>query len=234
MTENTTEINNIFTAIASKYECLNTILTLNIDKMWRKRAIKLCHLKEGDHVLDLCCGTGQMIELACKIVGKETEVVGLDFNPAMIKVGKEKRKSSLKDYKFRMIQGNILELPFENNTFDCVTIAFGLRNIKDKRKALSEIYRVLKVGGKVVCLELSKPDILIVNNIYNIYFNHILPLIGYFGTRNKKAYYYLRNSVNSFMTKNELKLEFDTIGLKDAGYVSLTLGTASIHYGIKK
>lgn len=233
MTETTTDINNIFTSIASKYERLNTILTLNIDKIWRKKAITLCHLKEGDRVLDLCCGTGQMMEYACKIVGENTEVIGLDFNEAMISVGNKKLEASLKDYKYRMIQGDILKLPFENNTFDCITIAFGLRNIKDKRKALSEIYRVLKMGGKVICLELSKPEMPIIKNIYNIYFNHALPVIGYLGTNNNKAYYYLRNSVNSFMTKNELKLELDIMGFKNSSYTSLNLGTASIHYGTK-
>lgn len=229
----TIAIHNIFTSIASKYELMNTILTLNIDRLWRRKAIALCQLKEGSQVLDLCCGTGQMVEYACKIVGKNTEVIGLDFNEAMISIGNKKLGTSLKEYKYRMIQGDILELPFENNTFDCITIAFGLRNIKDKRKALSEMHRVLKTGGKVICLELSKPEISLVNNIYNIYFNHVLPIIGYFLTKDKKAYFYLRDSVNGFMTKNELKREFDKIGFKDTAYKSLNLGIASIHYGTK-
>jgi len=233
MTETTTSVHKMFTSISGKYELLNTILSLNIDKIWRKKAISLCDLKEGYKVLDLCCGTGQMVEYACKIVGKNTEVLGLDFNEAMIKVGNKKLGVTLKSYKYQLIKGDVLELPFENNSFDCITIAFGLRNIKDKIKALSEMYRVLKPNGNLICLELSKPEKFLVNKIYNIYFNHILPLIGYLLTRDKKAYFYLRDSVNRFMIKNDLKLEYDRIGFKNTGYIPLTLGTASIHYGIK-
>lgn len=233
MVEKTMEIQDIFSSIANKYDSLNTILSLNIDKTWREKAIKMCNLKDGHKLLDLCCGTGQMVDYACRSVGKNTEVIGLDFNEEMIHVGYKRLGESIKDYSYRLIKGNILELPFENNTFDCITIAFGLRNVKDKRKALSEMHRVLKTGGKVICLELSKPEWAIVKNIYNIYFNHIFPFIGYLGTRDKRAYYYLRDSVNNFMTKTELKLEFDNSGFYDTGYKSLTLGTASIHYGTK-
>lgn len=233
MIEKNMEVKNIFSSIANKYDRLNTILSFNIDNTWRKRASKMSDLKEGHKVLDLCCGTGQMVNYACRSVGKDTEVIGLDFNKEMIRVGYKRLSESIKDYRYKLIKGNVLELPFEDNSFDCITIAFGLRNIKDKRKALKEMHRVLKTGGRLICLELSKPEISIVKNIYNIYFNHIFPLIGYLCTRDKKAYYYLRDSVNNFMSKTELIYEFDNIGFNDTGYKSLTLGTASIHFGTK-
>ncbi|WP_298844159.1 bifunctional demethylmenaquinone methyltransferase/2-methoxy-6-polyprenyl-1,4-benzoquinol methylase UbiE [Clostridium sp.] len=233
MSEMITDVQSVFSSIASKYDKLNTILTLNIDKIWRKKAVKLCTIKENDRVLDLCCGTGKMVELECTAVGENTEVVGLDFNKEMLDVGYKNLNKSLTNYKFSLMQGDAMELPFEDSTFNCITIAFGLRNIPNKRKSISEMYRVLKPGGKVVCLELSKPEIPIFRNVYNLYFNYVLPVIGYLGTQDKAAYYYLRDSVNGFMTKKQLRHEFKNVGFENSEFKSLTCGIASIHYGIK-
>jgi demethylmenaquinone methyltransferase/2-methoxy-6-polyprenyl-1,4-benzoquinol methylase len=233
MAEIKADVEGIFSSIAKRYDMLNSILTLNIDKLWRKKAIKLSGIEKDDKVLDLCCGTGQMIDYECKAVGKNTSVIGIDFSQEMLDVGKERLEYLSKDYRFKLIKGSILELPFEDNTFDCITITFGLRNIQDTNKALSEMYRVLKPNGKVICLELSKPNRLILNKVYNLYFNNVLPVIGYIGTGDKKAYYYLRDSVNNFMTKEQLKLQFQNNGFKNTGYKSLSLGISSIHYGSK-
>ena len=233
MSEMITDVQSVFSSIASKYDKLNTILTLNIDKIWRKKAVKLCTIKENDRVLDLCCGTGKMVELECTAVGENTEVIGLDFNKEMLDVGYKNLNKSLTNYKFSLMQGDAMELPFEDSTFNCITIAFGLRNIPNKRKSISEMYRVLKPGGKVVCLELSKPEIPIFRNVYNLYFNYVLPVIGYLGTQDKAAYYYLRDSVNGFMTKKQLRHEFKNVGFENSEFKSLTCGIASIHYGIK-
>ena len=233
MSEITTDVQDIFSSIAPNYDKLNTILTLNIDKLWRKKAVKLCNIKENDKVLDLCCGTGKMIELECRAVGVNTVVIGLDFNKDMINEGYKKLNQSLNNYKFNLIEGDAMNLPFEDNSFQCITIAFGLRNVPDKIKAISEMYRVLKPGGKVVCLELSKPEMPVLKSIYNVYFNFVLPVIGYLGTQDKAAYYYLRDSVNGFMTKNQLRSEFKNVGFDNSGFKSLTFGIASIHYGTK-
>lgn len=226
-------VQNIFSSIAEKYDALNTVLTLNIDRLWRKKTINILNLNKNHKVLDLCCGTGQMVYYACKKVGKDTEVIGLDFNENMLNVGYKRLNESIKDYKFKLIGGDVQALPFDDSSFDCITIAFGLRNIPDKAKALSEIYRVLKPGGKAVCLELSTPQMPIFKQVYGLYFNYMLPIIGYLGTGSKDAYFYLRDSVNSFMTKDELYLSYKDVGFKDAGYKSLSGGIASIHYGIK-
>lgn len=230
---NINDVERIFSVIAKRYDMLNSILTLNIDRLWRRKAIKICDIKKEQKVLDLCCGTGQMINYECRAVGKNTTVIGVDFSQEMLNVGAKRLSQSLKDYKYKLIKGSILELPFEENTFDCITIAFGLRNIPDKNKALSEMYRVLKPGGTVMCLELSKPNIPVLKKIYNLYFNHVLPLLGSIGTGDKKAYYYLRDSVNNFMDKKQLRQTFETNGFKNSQYKSLTFGIASIHYGTK-
>lgn len=234
MINNTLDVQNIFSSIAESYDKLNSILTFNIDKMWRKKAIRVCDLKADNKVLDLCCGTGQMISYACKKVGKNTEVVGLDFNQEMIDVGYKRLNQSIKDYKFRLIKGDVLKLPFEDNSFHCVTIAFGLRNIKNTNKALSEMYRVLRPGGKLVCLELSTPEIPILRELHSAYLNFVLPTIGYIGTKDKGAYIYLKDSVRNFMPKKKLKLCFDDAGFVNTGYISLTGGITSIHYGVKR
>lgn len=234
MMNNTVDVQSIFSSIAENYDKLNSILTFNIDKIWRRKAIRECDLKANAKVLDLCCGTGQMINYACKKVGKNTEVIGLDFNQEMINVGYKRLNESIKGYRFKLIRGDVLELPFKDNSFHCVTIAFGLRNIKNKNKALSEMYRVLKPGGKLVCLELSNPNFPIIKELHLAYLTFILPTIGYIGTKDKNAYTYLRDSVKSFMPKDKLKLSFDDAGFINTGYISLTGGIASIHYGIKK
>ncbi|MBC2582039.1 bifunctional demethylmenaquinone methyltransferase/2-methoxy-6-polyprenyl-1,4-benzoquinol methylase UbiE [Clostridium sp. DJ247] len=226
-------VQNIFSAIAEKYDVLNTVLTLNIDRLWRKKAINISNINKNHKVLDLCCGTGQMMYYACKKVGKDTEVIGIDFNEDMLNVGYKRLCKSINNYKFKLLKGDVQALPFNDCSFDCVTIAFGLRNIPDKAKALSEIYRVLKPGGKAVCLELSTPQIPVFKQVYGLYFNYILPIVGYLGTGSKSAYFYLRDSVNSFMTKTELNHAFNSTGFSDAGYKSLSGGIASIHYGTK-
>jgi demethylmenaquinone methyltransferase/2-methoxy-6-polyprenyl-1,4-benzoquinol methylase len=117
MSETIVDIQSLFSTIASKYDILNTILTLNIDQKWRKKAINICKLQKNHSVLDLCCGTGQMVEYECKAVGKNTEVIGLDFTEKMIEIGYKKLSKPLQDYKFSLVKGDILEIPFEDNVF---------------------------------------------------------------------------------------------------------------------
>ena len=229
-------VNNFFSSIAKRYDRMNMLLTFNIDKIWRKKAIKLCNIKKGYKVIDLCCGTGEMIKEIYR--QKETletniSVIGLDCNEEMLKVAYQKLNIKSKKSHLELIKGDVLNMPYKNSTFDVVTIAFGLRNIPNYYKALNEIYRVLKPGGRLICLELSKPTFPVFKNIYNLYFNHALPLIGYLGTGESKAYNYLKSSVNQFMKKPELQLAFTKSGFIETGYVSLTGGIASIHYGNK-
>jgi len=226
-------VNNIFTSIAKRYDLINTILTLNIDNIWRKKSVALCQLKKHDKILDLCCGTGQMCLKLMKADVSDISVTGLDFNDAMLKVACKKLNPLSDTADIDLIQGDILALPFPDNEFDVVTIAFGIRNVADKVKAFAEIIRVLKPGGRVICLELSKPDLLLFRNIYALYFDHVLPFIGYLVSKDKAAYYYLRDSVNHFLSKPKLKLLMSDLGLVHAEYVSLSGGIASIHYGNK-
>lgn len=226
-------VNNIFTSIAKRYDLINTILTLNIDNIWRKKTVALCQLKKHDKILDLCCGTGQMCLKLVKAHVRGISVTGLDFNDEMLKVARKKLDPLSDSYSIALIQGDILALPFPDKEFNVVTIAFGIRNIAEKETAFAEIRRVLKPGGRIICLELSKPDMFLFRNIYSLYFDHLLPFVGYLVSRDKAAYYYLRNSVNHFMSKPQLKSLMSDSGLVNVDYMSLSGGIASIHYGNK-
>jgi len=226
-------VNSLFTSIAKRYDLINTILTLNIDNIWRKKSVALCQLKKHDKILDLCCGTGQMCLKLINTHVRDISVTGLDFNDEMLKAAHNKLDPLSDSYSVALIQGDILALPFHEKEFDVITIAFGIRNIAEKGKAFAEILRVLKPGGRVICLELSKPDIFLFRSVYSLYFDRVLPLVGYLVSGNKTAYYYLRDSVNHFLSKPQLKLLMSDSGLVNVEYLSLSGGIASIHYGNK-
>ena len=225
-------VNTIFSSIADRYDRMNMLLSFNIDKLWRKKAIGLCDIKKGYKILDLCCGTGEMIKEMYR-QEDDISVTGLDCNDEMLKIASQKLNALPKKNHLELIIGDVLNIPYQNSTFDVVTIAFGLRNIPDFYKALAEMYRVLKPGGRLICLELSKPTIPVFKNIYNVYFNHVLPVVGYIGTGDKKAYTYLKNTVNHFMKKPQLQSSFEKSGFCETGFISISAGIAAIHYGNK-
>ncbi|MBP1737558.1 MAG: methyltransferase [Oscillospiraceae bacterium] len=227
------DIHAIFSSIANRYDLLNTVLTLNIDSLWRKKAVQRCEIKANHSVLDLCCGTGKMIAEICKRSDHTVTVVGLDLNHEMLEIAEKRLINARRTHDIRLLEGNILSIPFAESSFDVVTIGFGLRNIADYKRALREIRRVLKPGGRLVCLELSKPEARFFLSIYNVFFNYLLPVIGSIGTGDKGAYRYLRDSVNRFMNKEQLHSALKEAGFMQTGYLSLTQGIASIHFGRK-
>lgn len=227
-------VKRLFAAIAKKYDVINTMLTLNIDKSWRKKAANLCKLKDGDTILDLCCGTGEMCLQLSETTTHGISVTGMDFSKEMLEVAREKIERTPYKVQIKLIEGDILALPFSNAVFDAVTIAFGIRNIADKQKALSEIYRVLKHSGRFICLELSQVDNRLLRPFYSLYFNRMLPLVGYLVSGDKTAYSYLRDSVNNFLNKSALQNLITECGFSNVEFQSLTGGIASIHSCIKK
>ncbi|NNM54919.1 MAG: bifunctional demethylmenaquinone methyltransferase/2-methoxy-6-polyprenyl-1,4-benzoquinol methylase UbiE [Spirochaetales bacterium] len=228
----TARVHAIFSSIAHQYDRLNTVLSWGTDRLWRQQALHQCRLKPGDSALDLCCGTGMMIPPLCRGVGEQSTVVGLDFNAEMLAVA-QRRLSAQAKLKFRLVEGNVLDLPFAPESFSCITIAFGLRNIPDIPEALAQMFRVLKPGGRLVCLELSNPELPVFKDIYGLYFNHLLPVVGYLGTRNHQAYTYLRDSVKRFLSKKDLLRAFRAAGFQHSFYQSLTGGIAALHVGLK-
>lgn len=224
-------VQEMFNGIAPKYDLLNHLLSMGIDKSWRKKAMKVVGAGRKDLVLDIACGTGDFSIEALKHGVKR--VVGADISENMLAVAREKAKakglSDQLDFQF----GDSENLTFDSNTFDAVTVAFGVRNFEHLELGLTEMCRVLKPGGKVVILEFSTPEHFPMKQLYNFYFRYILPFVGGVISGNRKAYEYLPASVFAFpQGKNFLDI------MRGAGYSNvsqqrLTFGIASLYVGEK-
>lgn len=231
--DNEEYVQSIFSAIARKYDAINTVLSLNQDKYWRKFAVQQTRIKPGGYALDVCCGTGMMtVELARK-VGVGGRVVGIDLNGEMLNIARKNLKESRFEENIEYIQGNAMELPFADNTFDCATIGFGLHDISEIKKVLKEMTRVVKPGGPVVCLDFSKPNVPVFKQIYNFYFDKCVPLLGRLGAGAAKPYRYLHTSWKAFPSQKELREVFNHQGLENTAYYELTGGVVSVHVGFK-
>jgi len=226
-------VQEMFSAIAPRYDFLNTLLTFNLDRKWRKRAIAEANVQRGNFVLDVCCGTGMFaLELARK-VGPCGKVIAVDFNQEMLGVAQKNIKEAGYGNRVDFYWADAHFLPFAAETFDAVLIGFALRNVKDIKKVLSEMKRVIKPGGKVVSLELAKPSLPVFKEVYYLYFNHIVPLIGRLFIGDGTPYSYLPLSLKNFIHQQEVKNIFAEIGLKDVKCLELTGAVVAIHSGTK-
>ncbi|NLW23767.1 MAG: demethylmenaquinone methyltransferase [Clostridia bacterium] len=231
-------VRNVFNTIAPKYDLMNLLMTWGMLPGWQKFMLQKTGVKSGDMCLDVCCGTGELAIKMSKLVGPEGKVWGLDFSENMLKIAREKvRKQGQENIQF--IQGDALALPFKDNTFAAVTNGFALRNVTDIPKVISEMARVVKPGGRVVCLEVSRPKNMIFRLGFNIYFFKLVPLLGRIVDRGKAiddkypAYTWLPESLKTFPDQQELKAIFERAGLKDVAYFGLGGGVATVHIGVK-
>ena len=224
-------VRSMFNNIAPTYDKLNHILSLNIDKIWRKKAVKrICkNLRNSEaHVLDVACGTADS-SIALAKAGIPF-VTGIDISEGMIKVGEEKIKSlNLNNINFKVEECE--NLSFEDNSFDSAFIAFGIRNFEDKKKGLNELRRVLKNNGHLLILELSVPQNKILLSLYKLYFLHILPFIGKKISGDSNAYTYLPNSVINFPKPKEFMAIMEECGFKNVKQKALTFGLCRIYEG---
>lgn len=234
MTEQSKEerVHHVFEKISTNYDSMNAIISFNRHLSWRKDVMKRMEVKQGAHALDVCTGTGDWaISLAAE-TGTAGHVTGLDFSENMLHVAKEKNlELSLEQLNF--IHGNAMELPFEDNTFDYVTIGFGLRNVPDYQTVINEMYRVTKPGGKVVCLETSQPTLIGWRQLYFFYFRFIMPLFGKIFAKSYKEYAWLHESAKDFPNKKELKKMFMKADFTDIEVKSYSGGVAAMHMATK-
>ncbi|WP_017548935.1 demethylmenaquinone methyltransferase [Salinicoccus carnicancri] len=223
------KVQTIFNAISGDYDHMNNIISLNQHTAWRNKTMKEMFLKNGHKILDVCCGTGDWtIQLAEKAPG--ADVTGLDFSGNMLEVAKGK----VEDHgNITLLQGNAMDLPFEDDSFNFVTIGFGLRNLPDYRQAIEEFHRVLIPGGVLVVLETSTPKNSIVNSGFDFYFGKIMPKLGGMIAGRTKEYEWLYESTSTFLTKRELKDMMTAAGFTNIKILSHTLGTAATHIGYK-
>jgi len=227
-------VREMFRQIAPRYDAMNHLLSLNIDRYWRWRAVRRLRLKPGVPVLDTCTGTGDLA-LAIARAGKgEVDVVGSDFCHAMLEIADQKAERRQSPESVRFLEADSQELPFSDQTFQCVTVAFGLRNIADTARGLSEMFRVCKPGGQVMVLEFSRPRVPGLRQSYEFYFRNVLPRIGQWFARNdKSAYKYLPESVGQFPDGEQLAEMMRAAGLVDVRFTPLTCGVATIYEGTR-
>lgn len=227
------KVHQVFEKIYERYDHMNSIISFQRHRKWRKDVMKRMNVKDGSCALDVCCGTGDWSFALSEAVGEAGEVIGLDFSNNMLSVAKERQEShSLNNLTF--IQGNAMELPFEDNYFDYVTVGFGLRNVPDYLQVLREMKRVVKPGGIVVCLETSQPTGKIFRKLYYFYFKNVMPLFGKIFAKSYQEYAWLHESAKDFPGKEKLKKLFEDAGLSNVQIKSYTGGVAAMHLGEKQ
>ncbi len=228
----------LFDRIAHSYDTVNHVLSLNIDKCWRKKTVRMLAdnkrriTNTSLHALDVAIGTA---DLAIEILKREkaTRVTGLDLSTEMMRIGAEKAAKQGMSEQISFVEGSALEMPFEDAQFDAVTCGFGVRNFSDLDKGLSEMHRVLLPGGTVLILEFSYPTNPIIRWAYNFYFSRLMPLIGGLISKDKKAYTYFYHSVKNFVWGEEMVERLEKAGFKDVTNTILTFGIAQIYKGTK-
>jgi demethylmenaquinone methyltransferase / 2-methoxy-6-polyprenyl-1,4-benzoquinol methylase len=227
-------VREMFSQIAGRYDFLNHLLSLNIDRYWRWRTVRAVPPRQGARILDLCTGTGDLAIAYHKAASGTACIVGADFCYPMLARGYKKCQKSSAGKRISFIEADAQHIPANDNKFDIVCVAFGLRNVADTDRGLSEMKRVCARGGKVAVLELSTPGWEPFKSIYGWYFRNVLPRIGQLFARNSQAAYsYLPESVGQFLQGEQLADRMRAVGLVDVRYQSFTLGVATLYVGTK-
>jgi len=228
-------VQEMFRQIAPRYDSMNHILSLNFDRRWRRKAVRTLNLKAGIPVLDTCTGTGDLALAIARNAPEGVDVVGSDFCNAMLEIARAKRRQpEAGKSPVDFVEADSQSLPFESDLFQCVTVAFGLRNVADTDLGLREMRRVCRPGGQVLILEFSRPTMIGLKQSYNFYFKHILPRVGQFFARNdKSAYNYLPESVGQFPDGQALADRMTAAGLEGVQFTPLTCGVVTIYVGVK-
>ena len=224
-------VHEVFEKISSNYDSMNSVISFQQHIKWRSDTMKAMQVKRGSKALDVCCGTADWTIALADAIGSNGKVIGLDFSQNMLNVGKEKVKNIS---QIELVQGNAMELPFEDNSFDYVTIGFGLRNVPDYKQVLEEMSRVARPGGMVVCLETSQPDSKFFNIGFRLYFRYIMPLFGKLFAKSYKEYSWLQESARDFPNREALSRLFEEVGLQKVSSKPYSGGAAARHIGFKK
>jgi len=221
----------MFNDIAGSYDFLNHLLSAGIDKSWRKKAVKLLKAHQPQHILDIATGTA---DLAIQAIAVNPEkITGVDIAEKMLEIGREKVKKKNLEHTISLQLADACNLPFDDNSFDAVTVAFGVRNFENLSQGLREMNRVLKGGGMVVILEFSNPKAFPMKQFYNFYFRFILPKVGKMVSQHDSAYTYLPETVKAFPDGSRFVNIMEDTGYQQVERHNLTMGVASIYTGIK-
>ncbi|MEK7432447.1 MAG: bifunctional demethylmenaquinone methyltransferase/2-methoxy-6-polyprenyl-1,4-benzoquinol methylase UbiE [Cyanobacteriota bacterium] len=230
--EKASYVHEMFSGIAKRYDFFNDVISLGMHKKWKRFVAEKTVLKEGDIALDLCTGTGDIAFELLKKVGDSGKVYGVDFVQNMLDVANVRaKKETTRDITFKL--GDAMNIPFEDNTFDAVTIGYGLRNVKDIPLAIEEIKRVTKKGGRIISLDLGKPTIPVYKDFYYFYFYRIMPIITNIFQGKKDAYNYLPNSLDEYPAQKGIIKIMQNAGLKEVRCYDFAGGATAIHVAVK-
>ena len=229
----TSPIAAMFDRISPNYDALNHLLSLNIDKVWRNKTAKTVAKSQPKTILDLATGTADLAIAMAKCLPL-SQIIGMDISEKMLEIGKAKIAKQNTENQIELGLGDAANLPFENNTFDAVTVAFGVRNFEDLERGLSEISRVLKSNGQAVILEFSMPERFPIKQLYALYFKHLLPAIGKAVSKDGNAYSYLPLSVERFPKPKVFLRMLAEKGLENGMAKPLSFGIATLYTSIKK
>lgn len=231
--DKTTLVGEVFSSVATKYDLMNDLMSLGIHRLWKKIAIQHCAIQPGQKILDLAGGTGDLTAIFAQTIKNNGQVILADINASMLQAGRNKLIDKGRIHGIQYLQLDAEFLPFDDYYFDCIAIGFGLRNITNKHKALLEMYRVLKPGGRLVILEFSKPTYEALSNVYDIYSFKVLPLLGKLIAKDADSYRYLAESIRMHPDQIQLKSMLQDVGFEDCSYQNLTGGICAIHKGFK-
>ncbi len=227
-------VQRMFGEIAPRYDLLNHLLSLNIDKYWRWRTVRAVPPRGAAPILDLCTGTGDLALAYRRAADKQTQVIGADFCVEMLEIGRKKGHAAGFNGELTFVEADAQQLPFPSDHFQIVSVSFGLRNVRDTDRGLQEMTRVCQPGGRVAVLEFSMPGWQPFKAVYGWYFRHVLPRIGQALMRNRQeAYSYLPASVGEFPCGEALAQRMRASGLRDVTFTPLTLGVATLYVGTK-
>ena len=231
--EKADRVADVFHSVAGRYDLMNDILSGGVHRLWKRFTIEISGVRAGDKVLDIAGGTGDLSYKFSRIVGPEGLVVLADINESMLRVGRDRLTDRGVSGNLVVSQADAQYLPFPDNTFDCITIAFGLRNVTDKDAALRSMLRVLKPGGKVMVLEFSKTDNPLLTKAYDFYSFNILPQMGKLIANDAESYRYLAESIRMHPDQETLKEMMAGAGFVNCRYQNMTGGVVALHTGIK-
>jgi demethylmenaquinone methyltransferase/2-methoxy-6-polyprenyl-1,4-benzoquinol methylase len=224
---------DVFHSVASRYDLMNDLMSAGIHRIWKRFTIELSGVRKGNAVLDIAGGTGDLAARFADIVGPQGRVVLADINDSMLKVGRDKLLDNGRLGNLEFVQADAQSLPFPDDSFDCVTIAFGLRNVTDKDMALRSMLRVLKPGGRLLVLEFSKPQNELVSKAYDTYSFRVLPLMGRLVANDSDSYQYLAESIRMHPDQETLKEMMEDAGFSRCEFHNMTGGVVALHKGVK-
>ena len=226
-------VQGIFDGLAKDYDKMNDIISLGTHRSWRAKTMASIDIPKNGQILDVAAGTGDWTIALAKELGDKGHVTGFDLSPEMLAVAREKVREAGVSFWVTLTQGNAMELPYEDDTFDLVTIGFGLRNLPDAEKGMQELYRVLKPGGQLVVLETSQPDNPVIKPFWKMYFKGVMPMMGKVFAHDKDSYDYLEKTTEEFMSFTALADLMRETGFKTVAYQRFNFGAAAAHFGIK-